>query len=279
MIDLSLIHFDAAGLIPAIVQEIDTNAVLLLASMNEVALRLTEETGEAHFWSRSRGKLWRKGESSGNRLLVERIALNCEANSLLLSVRLAGTGACHDGYHSCYYRAFNAAGQLDVIAPRLFDPALVYAEGDLERLLRELYAGYLRLRDEDFTAVSSTSRLFHDAAITSTWLLGRASEELDELRGVLAGTHVHQGGLDDVRLEASQVLYWLCLAAARSAMSFEDWQPHVALWQGWLAVQPAATDDPWQASLRQLGQSLQQAGVSPLVPVKADLEDLRRRLG
>jgi phosphoribosyl-AMP cyclohydrolase len=279
MIDATLIRFDAAGLVPVVVQEAATREVLLLAYMNLEALRATEATGEVHFWSRSRGQLWLKGEQSGNRLLVEQIALNCEANSLLLSVRLDGPAACHEGYHNCFYRAFGADGQVREVAPRVFDPATVYGADELSRNLRALYAGYLRLRDEDFTATSATSRRLRDAATTVDWLLGRAREELGELRGVLAGTHVHTGGAADVRLEASQVLYWLCLAAAKSGLTYEDWGPDVCLWRAWQGT--PATDgvaEPFGPLLVELGDLLRAAGVSPTVPVAADLVELQQRL-
>jgi phosphoribosyl-AMP cyclohydrolase len=98
------LHFDANGLVPAVVQEDSTGEVLLVAFMNELALRSTFETGKAHFWSRSRQKLWLKGETSGDFLLVQSVHVNCEENSLLLKVKLAGNAACHTGNKSCYYR-------------------------------------------------------------------------------------------------------------------------------------------------------------------------------
>jgi phosphoribosyl-AMP cyclohydrolase len=98
------LHFDANGLVPAVVQEDGTGDVLLVAFMNETALHKTFETGKAHFWSRSRQKLWLKGETSGDFLLVQSVHVNCEENSLLLKVKLAGSAACHTGNKSCYYR-------------------------------------------------------------------------------------------------------------------------------------------------------------------------------
>ncbi len=95
---------DGKNLIPAIVQETATNEVLLVAFMNQEAFVLTRATGKAHFWSRSRQILWLKGETSGQFLLVQEIFVNCEENSLLLKVELAGGIACHTGHKSCYYR-------------------------------------------------------------------------------------------------------------------------------------------------------------------------------
>ncbi len=210
--------------------------------------------------------------------MVASIAVNCEANSLLLTVRLVGAGACHDGYHSCFYRAFGADGQLHVTGQRVFDPVLVYGEVALERDLRALYAGYQRLRDADYTAVSATSRLLRDPATARPWLLGRAQEELGELRGVLDGTHGHTGGPADVRLEASQVVYWLCLAAVTEGLTYDDWLPHVALWRGWQGAAALDAASPSGALLLAVGALLRVAGMAPTVPVAADLVELRKRL-
>jgi phosphoribosyl-AMP cyclohydrolase len=96
--------FEEAGLIGAIVTGAEGGGVLMFAYMNPEALRLTLETGEAHFWSRSRQSLWRKGETSGNRLLVEEIRTDCDQDVLWLSVKLSGEAACHTGRRSCFYR-------------------------------------------------------------------------------------------------------------------------------------------------------------------------------
>lgn len=120
------IRFDERGLIPVVVQEAGSNAVLLLAYMNTQALEATLRTGQAHFWSRSRGKLWRKGEQSGRVQLVEELYVNCEDNSLLLRVRQQGGAACHTGYPTCYYRRLAPDGSWQIVEERVFDPAEVY---------------------------------------------------------------------------------------------------------------------------------------------------------
>ena len=97
------IKFDSNGLIPAIVQDAETNQVLMLAYMNEESLRLTLEKGETVFWSRSRGELWHKGETSGNIQKVIEIRMDCDADTLLILVHPAGP-ACHTGNQSCFYR-------------------------------------------------------------------------------------------------------------------------------------------------------------------------------
>jgi phosphoribosyl-AMP cyclohydrolase len=98
--------FDADGLIPAIVQDEKTGQVLMFAWMNAEALQLTLATRTAHFWTRSRGRLWKKGEESGNTLAVAELAVDCDQDVVLLRVRVAGDGpACHTGATSCFYRS------------------------------------------------------------------------------------------------------------------------------------------------------------------------------
>jgi len=97
------IQFDARGLVPAIVQDAGTGEVLMLAWMSEESLRRTQETGQAHFWSRSRQELWRKGATSGNFMHVREMWVDCDADALLLKVDPAGP-ACHTGERSCFYR-------------------------------------------------------------------------------------------------------------------------------------------------------------------------------
>jgi phosphoribosyl-AMP cyclohydrolase len=97
-------RFDEAGLISAIITDANGRGVLMFAHMNAEALRLTLDTGEAHFWSRSRRVLWRKGETSGNRLLVQEIRTDCDQDVLWVVVKLDGEAACHTGRLSCFYR-------------------------------------------------------------------------------------------------------------------------------------------------------------------------------
>ena len=99
--------YDSRGLIPAVAQDAKSGEVLMVAWMNAEALSLTRETGEAHFWSRSRSALWRKGAKSGNVLRVEEIRVDCDADTLLLRVLPAGP-ACHTGARSCFFRVLEA---------------------------------------------------------------------------------------------------------------------------------------------------------------------------
>ena len=102
------IKYDANGLVPAIVQDAETNEVLMLAYMNAETLRLTLEKGETVFWSRSRGELWHKGATSGNIQRVVEIRVDCDADTLLIRVQPAGP-ACHTGERSCFYREMDKA--------------------------------------------------------------------------------------------------------------------------------------------------------------------------
>jgi phosphoribosyl-AMP cyclohydrolase len=101
-------RYDSAGLIPVVAQHFRTGEVLMLAYMNDEALRLTIDTGEAHYWSRSRQKLWRKGETSGNTQQVIELRIDCDQDSILLKVEPRGKGAaCHTGRRSCFYRSID----------------------------------------------------------------------------------------------------------------------------------------------------------------------------
>ena len=124
--DLPDLKFDANGLIPAIIQDHRTGEVLMMAWMNRESLAKTVETGKTHFYSRSRGKLWLKGETSGHVQDVKSIATDCDKDTLLVKVEQAGA-ACHDGYYSCFYREHQAS-QPDwkVIGRKVFEPEKVY---------------------------------------------------------------------------------------------------------------------------------------------------------
>ena len=104
-------RFDPAGLVTAIVTDAATGTLLMVAHMNSEAIRLTLETGQAHFWSRSRQAMWRKGETSGNGLTLVEMRVDCDQDALLLRVTPAGP-ACHTGRRSCFYRRVNADGGL-----------------------------------------------------------------------------------------------------------------------------------------------------------------------
>jgi phosphoribosyl-AMP cyclohydrolase len=113
------------GLLPAIAQDAATGEVLMLAYMNRASFDETLATGRAVYFSRSRNKLWRKGEESGNVQRVKAIYLDCDADTILLKVEQLGGAACHEGYVSCFFRQITPEG-LKVLGQRVFDPAEVY---------------------------------------------------------------------------------------------------------------------------------------------------------
>ena len=120
------LKYDANGMIPAIVQDHRTGEVLMMAWMNRESLAKTVETGKTHFYSRSRGKLWLKGETSGHVQQVKSIATDCDKDTLLIKVEQAGA-ACHDGYYSCFYREHQPSGSdWKVIGRKVFEPEKVY---------------------------------------------------------------------------------------------------------------------------------------------------------
>ena len=121
-----MIDFDkAGGLVPAVAQDADTGEVLMLAWMNREAFEETLRSGRACYFSRSRGKLWRKGEESGHVQEVHGVYVDCDADTVLLKVKQRGGAACHEGYQSCFFRRVEGGG-LKVIAEKVFDPSTVY---------------------------------------------------------------------------------------------------------------------------------------------------------
>lgn len=124
-----MLDFDkAGGLVPAIAQDADTGEVLMLAWMNREAFEETVRTGRAVYFSRSRDRLWRKGEESGHVQEVREVYIDCDADTVLLKVKQVGGAACHEGYKSCFFRRLDG-GELTVVGERIFDPKKVYGRG------------------------------------------------------------------------------------------------------------------------------------------------------
>jgi phosphoribosyl-AMP cyclohydrolase len=122
---LDEVRWNAEGLVPAIAQEAGTGDVLTQAWMNREALERTASSGEAHYWSRSRRKLWRKGEESGNAQRVREIRLDCDNDAILLIVEQTGGIACHTGRHRCFFQRLEGGAWREV-EPVLRDPASIY---------------------------------------------------------------------------------------------------------------------------------------------------------
>ena len=113
------------GLIPAVIQDAASHRVLMVGFMNEVAFAKTRETGFVTFYSRSRNKLWMKGESSGHKLVVKEIATDCDDDTLLIKVEALGPGVCHNGYQSCFYRKLEGDEWVET-EKQTYDPKAVY---------------------------------------------------------------------------------------------------------------------------------------------------------
>ena len=301
------IRFGADGLAPVVVQDAVTGDVLMMAYMNEDALRLTFETGKAHYWSRGRNALWRKGETSGHEQVVDEIRVNCEQNSLLLLVYQVGA-VCHDGYATCFYRRAAPDGSVTIVRERSFDPGVFYpgsptapqsgeiqAIDSLAELTRRQFGAYAYLRDHDLISESETSRqLRHPDQRFGV----RIADELRELAGVLVGEHRHEGREHDALLEASQVIYWLLLESLRNGVTWMMLRPDRALAtvDADLSTETIgrllrAQADRWSqnagthpdvaavahATLSLVGQACVSIGLDPLAAVQVDLTELASR--
>lgn len=114
------------GLIPGVVQDHCTGEVLMLGYLNAAALAETQSTGEVHFFSRSRNRLWKKGETSGHVLRLREIRVDCDADALVLLVEPVGPGVCHEGFRSCFFRELRSDGSSRLISDPTFKPGEVY---------------------------------------------------------------------------------------------------------------------------------------------------------
>ncbi len=178
------IKFDERGLVPAITQSADTGVVLMQAFMNEEAVRKTLETGYAHYWSRSRKKLWKKGEQSGNTQKVESVSMDCDYDCVLLKVHQLGP-ACHTGEYTCFHNSV-VEGSAD--------------DQDNSAILEELYA-IVQDRRANPREGSYTNYLF-DKGIDK--ILKKVGEETAEV--IIASKNP---GTDELRYEAADLLYHL----------------------------------------------------------------------
>jgi len=123
---IKLDFFKGGGLLPAIVQDQATGKVLMLAYINEEAWKKTLETGDAHYWSRSREELWHKGGTSGHVQKIKGIYVDCDDDTVLFVVDQVGGAACHTGYETCFHKKVLSNGNYEIIGERIFDPQEVY---------------------------------------------------------------------------------------------------------------------------------------------------------
>jgi phosphoribosyl-AMP cyclohydrolase len=114
------------GLLPAIVQDYKSGKILMLAYINKASWKKSLETGEAHFWSRSRQELWHKGGTSGNVQKIKEIFADCDDDTIVFVVEQVGGAACHTGYESCFFKKIDSNGEVTVVGERVFDPEEVY---------------------------------------------------------------------------------------------------------------------------------------------------------
>lgn len=288
------VRFGDDGLIPAVITDSHSGDVLMVAFMNDEALEQTRSTGYVHFWSRSRMKLWKKGESSGHVQKVCEIRVNCDLNSVLIEVEQEGA-VCHDGYATCYYRRLDPDNSLHVVRSRQFDPLDIYPRNGqpsgLATQTRRWWSAYEWLRDHDLDSKSGTSARLRSATDEST---PRIADELRELAGVLDGTHRHRSMREDLMLEAGQVLYWVACAGAWHGYTWDQVRPDRALDASWevssstdtlgrlLRARAAEVSDiaAWpEAALMHdtialVGTCLQSHNIDPLDVVNADLAEL-----
>ena len=216
--DLSQLKFDPEGLIPAIVQDADNGEVLMMAWMNAEAVEKTARTGLTHFYSRSRQKMWQKGESSGHVQEVVEVLFDCDADCLLVKAHQK-VAACHTGHRSCFYR--NLEGE--EVSEAIFDADLVYSDRRDREVLDRLY-GLIKNRKKNPRAGSYTSQLFSGG----TRIIGaKVQEEAAELVEA-----AEKRGAKDVIHEAADLIYHTWVLIAEAGVSVEQIRKELARREG-----------------------------------------------
>ena len=283
------INWPEDGLIPVVIQDDQSDAVLMMGYMNSDALEKTRSSGQVHYWSRSRQHLWHKGGGSGNVQHVRSMTINCDQNSLLIRVEQTGA-VCHDGYATCYYRDVLEDGSLAINQDRLFDPRDVYGDGyGLEAITRDWWGAYEWLREHDLSEVSGTSRILRDSG---TSVVNRIQDELVELAGVLDGSHLHTNQRDDAILEASQCFYWIAVESIRNNIRREEVRPDraidvatatldanmaTAVLRAEAGALSAITPAVASHLLHVISESVRTVGIDPREIIEYDLHDLGER--
>jgi phosphoribosyl-ATP pyrophosphohydrolase/phosphoribosyl-AMP cyclohydrolase len=191
------LRYDERGLIPAVVQDEETGQVLMLAYMNRESLDLTIKTGQTHFWSRSRGSLWHKGETSGNFQDVKEIKYDCDSDALLVSVRQHG-GACHTGEFSCFFNEIHSAGG---------------TRANLGNVLGEL-SSVIRKRKSDLPEGSYTAKLFKGGLDR---ILKKVGEESGEVI-IAAKNH----SKEELTWEVADLIYHTLVLLEQENVSLSD---------------------------------------------------------
>jgi phosphoribosyl-ATP pyrophosphohydrolase/phosphoribosyl-AMP cyclohydrolase len=202
VIDLKELNFDSDGLIPAIVQDADNGEVLMMAWMNAEAIEKTVQTGLTHFFSRSRQKMWQKGESSGHVQEVVEVLFDCDADCLLVKANQK-VAACHTGHRSCFYQTLEGG----TVSEAVFDAGQVYGDKDSREAFDRLF-GVIADRKKNPEANSYTSQLFTGGIEA---IGAKVVEEAGELVEA-----AHGKGPEEVIHEAADLIYhaWVLLAEA-----------------------------------------------------------------
>ena len=206
---LEQIKFDSNGLVPVITQDYKTNEVLMMAYMNEEAFIKSMETGKVHYFSRSRNKLWLKGETSGHFQIIKSVNLDCDGDALLIKVEQV-EAACHTGHYSCFYRELNKDG-IKVISEKVFDEKKVY--GDKARILKEVYDVIVD-RKINPKEGSYTNYLFEKGIDK---ILKKVGEEAAEV--IIASKNTDNG---EVIYEISDLIYHLSVLMVERGITFDD---------------------------------------------------------
>ncbi|MCK8818185.1 bifunctional phosphoribosyl-AMP cyclohydrolase/phosphoribosyl-ATP diphosphatase HisIE [Natroniella sulfidigena] len=205
---LSKLKFNDDGLIPAIIQDVETEEVLMMAYMNEKAVKNTIRTGRTCFWSRSRQELWWKGETSGNIQLVEEIKFDCDGDTLLLKVKQTGE-ACHTGHKTCFYRGIKRQEE----GENEFDPEEVYKDALDAEVLEELYQ-VIKDRKENPKEGSYTSSLYQHGINA---FLKKIGEEATEV--VMAAKDEEE---EEIIYEVADFIYHLLVMLVYYDISLKD---------------------------------------------------------
>lgn len=202
------IKFDGNGLVPAIVQDYKTNEVLMMAYMNSEALEKSLETGKAHYWSRSRQKLWCKGETSGHYQHIKSISMDCDCDALLLKVEQV-EAACHTGHYSCFYRELEKNDLKETSEP-VFDAEKVYTKSAILQELYDIIVDRTINPKED----SYTNYLFEKGLDK---ILKKVGEETAEV--IIAAKNKSK---DEIRYEIADLFYHLFVLMVERGVKLDD---------------------------------------------------------
>lgn len=232
--NLDKLKFNADGLIPAIIQDSRNGQVLMMAYMNRESLEKTLQSGQTWFFSRSRQKLWHKGETSGHTQKVEEVFFDCDADTLLIKVEQHGA-ACHEGYYSCFHYRLDPSGGVAIVGDLAFNPNMVYGKDAKRPLIQEDKAGNVcpvcpddptgcRVMEDLYDLIADRKQQRPSGAYTSYLfdkgldkILKKVGEESAELI-IGAKNHIHQ----EVVYEAADLLYHVLVLLAEQNIHLRD---------------------------------------------------------